>query len=285
VSDPIESTDLTLVVEKFNLGTLTTNAKALLAAVKAKLSSYTIDNYSGDRIQEAKKDRAKLNNLFKVLNEQRIEYEKRWMQPFDEFKGLVAETGIEIKKASNAIDQLIKDVEAIEKEEKRQQIDEYFASLNCNLFRVEQIASAQWLNKTYLLKDIKAEIVARIEKTKMDLAILDKINEPEAKAHYLETLDLNSAMAAADRIKANRERLAAEEKARLEPPEPDYEEERELDFTEPETIPDRTPVPAEKLPTDPIITYTLRLHGTKEALQDLRRYMEAHDITYEKIEE
>jgi len=277
MSDTQES--LALVVKEFNLGTLTTNARTILETVKKKLLGYKAENYSGDKIQEAKADRAALNTTAKLLNEQRIEYEKRWMKPFDEFKGLVAETCAEIKKASAAIDQVIKEVEQTEKEEKRKQIAEYFDSLGSDLVRLEQIMSPQWLNKTYALKDIKAEILARIDKTKMDLEILDKLGEPEAREHYLSTLDLNSAIAAADRIKANRERLAAAERARQTPPPPEkydeatIEKEREVATTEP-------PVMAA-----PLFTYTLRIQGTGLAMYRLRLYMEAHAIIYEKISE
>jgi hypothetical protein len=277
MSDTQES--LALVVKEFNLGTLTTNARTILETVKTKLLGYKAENYSGDKIQEAKADRAALNTTAKVLNAQRIEYEKRWMKPFDEFKNLVAETCEEIKKASAAIDQVIKEVEQAEKEEKRKQIAEYFDSQGVDLVRLEQIMSPQWLNKTCPLKDIKAEILARIDKTKMDLEILDKIGEPEARAHYLSTLDLNSAIAAADRIKTNRDRLAEAERARQAPPPPEKYDEATIG----KICELANPKPS--VMAEPLFTYTLRILGTYADLRDLRLYMEAHAIIYDKISE
>ena len=74
----------------------------------------------------------------------------------------------------------------------------------------------KWLNKTTKLKDIQDEIQGRIEKIQADLSVLDRIGEAEAKQYYLSTLNLDAALAKADEIKANRERLAALEKAQAE---------------------------------------------------------------------
>jgi hypothetical protein len=140
---------------------------------------------------------------------------------------------------------------------------------------------------------IQAEISERIEKVNVDLAILDKLGEPEAKVFYLNVLDLNRAIAEADRIKANRARLEKIEADRLaaeaqpEPvpefvvePEPKPEPESEpAPAPEPEPEPEPEEVPTPK----PLLEYELRISGTKEALIALLAYMDEHEIGHVKI--
>lgn len=261
---------LALVVQKFTLGELTTNARAILETVKAKLAGYSPERYTEENIGEAKKDKAELNAAAKQLNDSRIEYEKQWMRPFEEFKGLVSEACGEIKKASSQIDAIVKAVEEREKAEKRRQIEEYFSSLGFEFFTLEQIFQPAWLNKTTKLRDVQSGIKARISKFQEDMAVLDKLGEADAKAYYLTTLDLRGAMAEADRIKANRERIAAAEKAKPQ-------EEKRPEPPAPLPPPAAAPAPRS-------LEFVLRIHGTYEQLVGLKEYMAERGIRYEKLE-
>jgi len=264
---------LALVVQKFTLGELTTNARSILETVRAKLASYSPERYTEENICEAKKDKAELNAAAKQLNDSRIEYEKQWMRPFEEFKGLVAEACGEIKKASSQIDALVKAVEDREKAEKRRQIEDYFSSLGFEFFTLDRIFLPAWLNKTTKMRDIQGDIQARIAKFNEDMVVLDRIGESDAKAYYLASLDLKGAMAEADRIKANREKLAAAEKAKAEAPVP----------TEEKPAADTIPHPAPAaIPTT--LEYVLRIRGTYEQLSGLRGYMTERGIEYAKVE-
>jgi len=275
----MEGTDtLDLVVSKFDLGKLETNAHAILAFVRLKLTGYKAENYSGDRIAEAKKDKAELNAAAKKLNDDRIEYERKWMEPFNPVKALINEACSEIKKASAAIDTVVRDVEQGEKDEKRKKIELFFAAQEFDLVPLSKIFSSQWLNKTVRMKDVEAEILAIIQSVRKDLVILDRINEPEAKAYYLETLDLNAATTQADRIKANRERIAAAEKAAQEP----LFEPEEPPQAIPEPVPE--PVVEQDLPTqEPPSTIDLRIIAPWSKIRALRAYMDAEGIAYEKL--
>ena len=95
---------------------------------------------------------------------------------------------------------------------KKKIIIEYFESLHFSLVDFDMLFNPKWLNKTTKLKDIQDEIQGRIEKIQADLSVLDRIGEAEAKQYYLSTLNLDAALAKADEIKTNRERLAALEK-------------------------------------------------------------------------
>ena len=208
--------DLNLTVVEQNIGTLNTNAAQLLERVKERLAFYSIDRYSGENIAAAKKDKAELNNAAQMLNAERIRIEKEFMKPIETFKATVSETVNLIKECSANIDVIVKEVEQKEKDNKKAIIIEYFESLHFSLVDFDMLFNPKWLNKTTKLKDIQDEIQGRIEKIQADLSVLDRIGEAEAKQYYLSTLNLDAALAKADEIKANRERLAALEKAQAE---------------------------------------------------------------------
>lgn len=208
--------DLNLTVVEQNIGTLNTNAAQLLERVKERLAFYSIDRYSGENIAAAKKDKAELNNAAQMLNAERIRIEKEFMKPIETFKATVSETISLIKECSANIDVIVKEVEQKEKDNKKAIIIEYFESLHFSLVDFDMLFNPKWLNKTTKLKDIQDEIQGRIEKIQADLSVLDRIGEAEAKQYYLSTLNLDAALAKADEIKANRERLAALEKAQAE---------------------------------------------------------------------
>ena len=205
--------ELTLKVVEQNIGTLNTNAEQLLELVKKRLAYYSIDRYSVDNIDAAKKDKAELNNAAKLLNAERIRIQKEFMKPIETFKTTVSETVNLINECSAKIDGIVKEVEQKEKDNKKAIIIEYFESLHFSLVDFDMLFNPKWLNKTTKLKDIQDEIQGRIEKIEADLGVLDRIGEAEAKQYYLSTLNLDAALAKADEIKANRERLAALEKA------------------------------------------------------------------------
>lgn len=309
MSDFVQEASFDLVVKEFHLGELVTNAEAIRDAVKLKLEGYKVENYSGDRIQDAKRDKAELNAAAKRLNDARLEYERTWMKPFEAFKAVVNETVGLIKTASAAIDSVVKDVEQGEKDEKRRLIESYWAGLGCDLFPLAQIFDERWLNKTAKLAAVQDEIDERVKKVKADLVILERLNEPEARAHYLNTLDLNAAIDQADRIKRNRERIEAEDRARAEAEakrKADEEarakavaEAKEADKASVAAIVDEileeeglapeepAPEPTPPEPTAPeppkLYTLTLRFEATLPELTALRAYVDEHGLKYEKI--
>jgi hypothetical protein len=296
-----EAESLELVVSKYTVGELTTNAKAILETVRRNLTMYKAENYSEANIADAKRDKAELNAATKKLNDKRIEIERDWMKPLNEFKDTIAAACQEIKTASVQIDAVVKEVESREKNEKRQLIEKFFSEKGCQYFDLGKIWNESWLNKGAKMKDIQAEIAARIQQTEDDLAVLDRINEPEAKNFYLDTLSLDAALKRADEIKANRERLAAIEKARKEreeaaratPPAPEVSAPA---FTAPAAPVAQEPAaPAESEPeaetpfeqeptTEPeMLERTMWVRGTYEQIVALGDFMNDHGIEFLKL--
>lgn len=114
----IDTRDLDLVVERQIPGELVTNAEKIRAFVEERVKDYSADNYVG-RVTEAKTDRAALNRAAKELNDKRLELERRFMAPFQEFKGIITETVGTIRAASNTVGGVIAEVEQRERDERR----------------------------------------------------------------------------------------------------------------------------------------------------------------------
>jgi len=290
-----QSESLELVVSQYTVGQLTTNAKAILESVKRNLANYKAENYSEENIQDAKRDKAELNAAAKKLNDKRIELEREFVKPLNEFKDTVSETCAMIKTASTQIDSVVKAVEEREKAEKKKLLTESWDALDFTLVPFWKIWNPAWLNKTAKNKDTVQEMARIIDKIKQDLIVLDRIGEPDAKAHYLDTLNLDSALQEADRIKANRERLAKIDKERQE-----KEEARKLEEAKPvpapapvaapepvaEVIPQEAPLePAiEETAMEPVLLErTMWVRGTYEQIVALGNFMNEHGIEFRKM--
>lgn len=289
---------LDLVVSKYTVGELTTNAKAILENVKRNLANYKPENYSEANIADAKRDKAELNAAAKKLNDKRLELEREFMKPFNEFKDTIAETCTVIKTTSAQIDNVVKAVEERERAEKQKLLVEAWDALDFTLVPLSKIWNPAWLNKTAKNKDTVQEMARIIDKIKQDLIVLDRINEPDAKAHYLDTLNLDSALQEADRIKANCERLATIERERKEReetaratslPQPEPAPEPETGYPVTETyqeapVQDKLiPFGQESTPEPEILERKMRVWGTYEQIVALSDFMNNNGIEFEKL--
>lgn len=215
---PAEDTSLELKVLTIKDGVIKTNADEIMVKVEKALAAYDPEKFSSENIPEAKKARADLNAASAALNSKRLELERSWMKPFDEFKGKVAAICKKIGEVSVKIDTTIKAAEERDRKAKMAQIGEYYSSLRPQPVGLEQIFDSRWLNKTETMASVQKSIDAKLAKIQDDLAVLDRVDEAGIKEHYLITLDLSGALRRADELKAARERLAEAEAAKAEEP-------------------------------------------------------------------
>ena len=206
---------LMLVIKEIKLGKLVTNAIEIKAFVAEMLKEYSVGHYGHDAKQAAN-DKAKLNASAKMLNDIRIAIEKIWNKPFQEFKDIISETTAMIKEASGKLDEIVKAKEAAEKAEKKEAIVKVWEAKNFTLVPLVQIFNPQWLNKTYKIAKVEADIDNLIQKISDDLSALEGFGDDTRtlKELYLTTLDLQDALKKGAELKANRERLAALEAER-----------------------------------------------------------------------
>lgn len=212
----IQENDLQLVVSEKTLGSLTTNAKQIRDMVKEALSKYDISNYTDDNIDQAKKDKASLNNASKALNAKRLEIEKEFMKPFGEFKEVVNETVQLISQCSAKIDTVVKQNEQIYKDKKRETITAYFDENNSNLVDFKKIFKEAWLNKSVSMKAVCTDIDLILRSIDQDIETLRTfgVDFDVLRTYYMDTLNITNTVQYANRLKEQRERAKAAEEAR-----------------------------------------------------------------------
>lgn len=288
----IETKDLTLVVKKQELGELITNANEIKTFVETRLKDYTPENYVG-KVEDAKKDRAELNKASKELNAKRLELEKLFMKPFDEFKGIIKETTTAIDGASKKLDEIVKGEEEREKDEKRGNLTTYFNTKNFTLLPFEKIFQDRWLNKTAKHKEVYTEIDDAIEKIYREIKTLEALEDADVlKQLYLDTLDIGAAIRKGEELKEYREKLAAEAKERAERETTAKMQAQQQELAK-EEISVQNAAPMATLAAqaagiepdaDPVMEYTLKFKAKRSVLFALRQYMTDNKIVYEKIE-
>lgn len=200
--------DLTLAVQKLELGTLTTNAIAVRDKVKDLLNNFKVENYNEDNIDKAKEDKALLNTTSKKLNDERIRLEKEFMKPFSDFKDVVSETTAMIKDASAKIDEIVKEVENKAKELKKSEIQKVYEKAVSkeaisSLINLEMIFDERYLNKTYEIDKVGKDLEDKIYKIARDLEAIKNLKSEHELAltnQYLKTFNLGEVIIENNRL-------------------------------------------------------------------------------------
>jgi len=287
----IEVKDLALTVAKQIPGELVTNALDIQEFVSERVKEYTPEKYYDDP-DAAKKDRAVLNSASKELNARRLSLEREFMRPFDEFKIIIKQTTTIIDSASAKLGEVVKAVEETIRNEKKRDIETLFAGKGFSLVPIDRIFDPRWLNATAKIKDVEAELDAKIAKVYADIEVIASLpaDVAETKAQYLDTLDIGAALATAKRLRENRERLAEEERTRTDRLHTKHiivqAQELSIDAAREAKSEPVANMAAEALgiDSDPIIEYTIRFRGTRSQLVAMRQYVTSLGIEYDKIE-
>lgn len=280
----ISENELQLIITKKELGSLTTNAKAIKEKVKEILPNYSSKFYDENNIDKAKSDKAMLNKTSKLLNEERIRIEKEFMKPFEEFKSEVSETCNLIKQASSEIDVIVKEVENKAKEQRKNTITQIFDE-NVNelkeVLTLEKIFDEKWLNKGSFKEDgsfkFEEELINKINTIRNDLITIGELKskyEIELKNDYLNHFQLGEV------IRKNNELIQREEILKKQ----QEESKKELEQQHEEKVEKMLEKPVEQEKVDPMKTYTLRLTGKLSAMQQLKKFLELNNIRCEKVE-
>lgn len=282
---PLTEKDLTLDVRELTLGTLTTNALQLRDHVAETLERYTPENYSEDNVDQAKADRAILNKAAKDLNDRRIQLERDWNAPLQEFKSIIGDTVKMISDGSAKIDAVVKGVESKAKAEKRAAIEELWDRKGITLLPLSKLWDDKWLNKTKRLPAVEKEIGEKLLKIEAELDTLAAVDTEDGdvlRAYYLDCLDLQRTLAYSATLKANRQRLQEEQARRQAEAEAQATREAYVAPTaEPApTTPTAYEAPEAVIPE--VLERTMVVRGTREQLIDLAEYMKASGIWFRK---
>jgi len=258
---------------------------------------YLDENYEPSE-EEAKKDRAVLNKEEKNIADQYATLKKAYEKPLENIETNIKSIRNAIKTASGVVDKAVKTYEEKQQEKKRKEIQAYFDSKNFNLVPLDKIFVYKWLNKTYKMGFIKSEIDHTIIAIYDNIKTLENIAEYGviAKACYLDTLDMGTAMRRVETLKANTERLAREKVEREERERQEQiarnavaerQENKAIEKQEQikSLVDEAMDMPEPKVTVIRKIRFTCWFEGTAEQLLKLREYMTANGITYERIYE
>ena len=190
---------------------LSFNYEELKTALHAKAAQYEAIVYTDDQVKKAKEDRANLNRLKKALNDERIRQEREYMQPFQTFKGQINEIISIIDKPVQAIDRQIKAFDEQRRAERQEAIFAYWKGTGAPEWL--HTCKPQWLNASYAMKNIIAEIDANIAQAEKDLAVIADLPAYafEAMEYYKHTQSLAEAVSEAHRLSEMAARKAAHE--------------------------------------------------------------------------
>lgn len=219
VDKPPKTDRLELVVVEKTTGSLVTNIDELEKFVDKRLEDYTVENFVGDA-DAAKKARAELNKAVESIKRERIDLINELMKPFEDVETRCKALEKKIGVVCGQLDEIVKQKEALEKERRKQKIELFWTTKNCDVITLDKIFNPKWLNKTYKEGDILDEMDAAIDKVYKDLKIIERFSEDAEtiKAHYLMNLDIEETMQYADELIRQKEiaRKEAAERAERE---------------------------------------------------------------------
>lgn len=141
------------------------NYEEVKAGVEKALEQYKNRAYTPQTITGAKADRSALNKLAEAMAVKRREMKARYLEPYTAFETQCKEIEGMIAQVSGQIDAQVKEYENAEKEAKRKEIANYYSEAGAQIVDqvpLDAIFNPKWLNKTYRMESIKAEIDATV---------------------------------------------------------------------------------------------------------------------------
>lgn len=272
--------------------TIDFNFEELKSQLASSLKLYTGLVVTEDSIKSAKEDRAKLNKLREALEAKRKEVKKECMAPYTDFEAKVKELVALIDKPIAAIDGQLKGYEDKRRSEKREAVlaiyEETVGELR-SLLPFKRLWQDTWYNTGVSMKKIREAIVNAEEKAASDLEVLATVESEFAepvKLKYLETLDLNAALAERARLQEQARRLREYEdqqrKAKIEAAE--KAERAAMRPTREEDIP-CSPNGPDGPPAEQETIYRLcfECQVTKAQAAELSAWLKTRNISYRRI--
>ena len=299
----IMTTDLAKALPK----SIDFNHSQLKTELAEKLTYYKNLVVTEDSIKSAKTDRATLNKLRTALDDKRKEVKKDCLTPYEDFERRVKELIGMIDEPITAIDNQIKVFDEQKKQEKQQEINDfYLANINdlFDLLPLLKISNPKWLNAGYKVADIEKEITDTIFKVGNDIKIIKAFGvacEQQMLDKYLATLDMSAAMTEKTRWEEQQKRLKEYEESQRKAKEEAERKASEIRTVEPATIEEKAavhdfieskclskeplqsyiPEPDECLQHEQLKTIKVIFHNTSEAFRhEMRTLTEKYGIEY-----
>jgi hypothetical protein len=195
------------------------NFDEIKAEISEKLQKFENLVYTDEQIKEAKADRSSLNKLKKALQDEKIRRKKEYLKPFEDFENKINEIIKLIDAPVGLIDKQVKEFEEKKKADKRTEIGAYWETTEHPEWLVlSKIFDERWLNATYTMKQIQADITGWINRINSELETLEQLDSFsfEAIDVYKRSLDMNQAIAEGKRLADIQKRKEEAERKKAE---------------------------------------------------------------------
>ena len=274
------------------------NNEELKAEISEKMQEYKSLAFTAETIQDAKKDRAKLNKLRTAFEDERKKVKNRCMKPYEKFKRQVEELTALIDEPIQLIDSQIKEVEENRKTSKRKEIEELFSGIGFQTFvTLEKIWDEKWLNVSVSMSRIEEQMKTRMYQIGNDVMTIKNLPEFsfEALEVYKKSLDLTMAIQEGQRLSEIQKRKAAyeEEQRRKAAEEAERKKQEEATKLQQASSPEKSADSVEKkqdmkkpeeMAEPKIMKLDFRVWGTEEQIMGLRQYLIDNKIKFGKVE-
>lgn len=274
------------------------NNEELKAEISEKMQEYKSLAFTAETIQDAKKDRAKLNKLRTAFEDERKKVKKQCMEPYEKFERQVKELTALIDEPIRLIDSQIKEVEENRKVQKRKEIEDLFSGIGFQTFvTLEKIWDEKWLNVSVPMSRIEEQMKTRMYQIGNDVMTIKNLPEFsfESMEVYKKSLDLPMAIQEGQRLSEIQKRKAAyeEEQRRKAAEEAERKKQEEATKLQQASSPEKSADSVEKkqdmkkpeeMAEPKIMKLDFRVWGTEEQLMGLRQYLIDNKIKFGKVE-
>ena len=191
------------------------NVEKLVEFIQERMSDYNPESYMGDA-DMARKDRAELNKGAEQVKSVRQSIQA--LNPYGDVIARLADAEKLIKGGADRLGDIVRAKDNEEKEAKRKLIQTEWDSRKFDLFSLDKVFNPKWLNKTFKMADVAAEIGAIIDRTYRDLKTIEKFSSDAdtLKAHYLMNLDIADTLDYGEELQKKRQLAEKEMKQRAE---------------------------------------------------------------------
>jgi hypothetical protein len=209
-----------LKIEEYQLpAEIQFNFEEIKLEISEKLKKFENLVYTDDQVKDAKSDRASLNKLKKALQDEKTRRKKEYLKPFEDFENKINEIIKLIDAPVSLIDKQVKEFEEKKKADKRIEIGAFWETTeHPEWMTLARIFDERWLNATYTMKQIQADITGWINRVNSELETLEQLDSFsfEAIDVYKRSLDMNQAIAEGKRLSDIQKRKEEEARRKAE---------------------------------------------------------------------
>lgn len=273
-----------------------TNFEAVDAYLTEAMEPYTQLVVTEDSIGDAKKTLAQLRKLKDGINAQKIAVKREWMKPYTEYEDKAKQLMSRVEAGISNIDGQVKDYDSRRKEQKIQELKDYFDQ-EASRYRVEEyldwnlIRNPKWANASFSVEDAENEISGIITDTAKDIDYITGMESVFTAAmleEYRKCRDLRAVLSLELRLKARQE---AEERKKAEKVAETFQEaqdESDGDVANEETatapIPQFIrPIEEDEPPKPKLYDLAFKVKVTMQQAHALKAFFAEQGIEYHKI--